>query len=614
MTRKSLTMSQLSKHLTTDPNATATVPADDAWLPMSAAFTAQASPIAARDDLIVVVAPGAGGGAPACFRTEQATIEIDATHVGVDPATVDPHDPTARDRYPVAWGLLVHEAAHAQHTRWDFGTGRARVAEAATLLEESRIEAAQLRRRPADRRWLRAAVAKILLSDIPDTDDPWAAAQTAGLVLARVDAGVIDPDEVEPVRQAVHRILTTPVLDALAQIWRDAHTTADHDTDAMLELGRRWCEALRVDPDTPTDPGPGQGGKPAGRNNGQGPGQGSPNGQGSGNPTSTGNSTGTARSGALRQAAGTVVSTVADHDAEAARAAADAEARARQRAAARQAEADQQQRSQKASGAVFGAGATRIGNPLVRRTPPAPKTRQPTEDERAAARQLARALREAAYREPTATVTTAVTPPGRLVARAALAADAQRAMGQRPTAEPWRRTENRRVPQPPIHVGICADVSPSVSSFAGPIASAAWIVAQATAWAHGTSATVTFGRYVTPVTRPGQPPEQVHLFRLEGATQGFPLAVDALDAALHLSDPRAGARLLVVVSDGELTDDERRDGQARLDRLTRSGCGLLWLGPPHSTPLTGAQTTALGNPADAGRAIARAATAALRRI
>ena len=120
-------------------------------------------------------------------------------------------------------------------------------------------------------------------------------------------------------------------------------------------------------------------------------------------------------------------------------------------------------------------------------------------------------------------------------------------------------------------------------------------------------------RYVTPVTRPGQPPEQVRLFDLEGATQGFPLAVDALDAAVHLSDLRAGARLLVVVSDGEFTDEERRDGQARLDRLTRSGCGLLWLGPPRSTPLNGAQTTVLGDPADAGRAIARAATAALRR-
>ncbi|MEV0396723.1 hypothetical protein [Polymorphospora rubra] len=151
-----------------------------------------------------------------------------------------------------------------------------------------------------------------------------------------------------------------------------------------------------------------------------------------------------------------------------------------------------------------------------------------------------------------------------------------------------------------------------MSAFANPIASAAWITAQATAWAGGTSATVTFGQYVTAVTRPGQPPDNVRLLAEEGNTQGFPLAIDALDAALDLADPRTGARLLVIVSDGEFTPNETTDGQARLDRLVRTGCGLLWLGPPNSRPLNGAHTTVLGSPADAGRLIARAAATALR--
>ncbi|ROO52822.1 hypothetical protein EDC02_7766 [Micromonospora sp. Llam0] len=595
----------LSKHLNPDPDAASTpLPADHAWLRMSAALSAHIPPIAGREDLLVVIEPGAGNGAPACFIRERATVEIDGTYLGIDPRSVDPHDPDAREKYPVAWGLLVHEAAHSQHTRWEFGTGPARVAEAAALLEESRIETAQLRRRPGDRRWLRAAVTRILLDDIPTTDDPWAAAASAALVLARVDAGVIDPDEAEQLRRAVARILRPTLLKTLTSIWRDAHQVPDDDTDAMLALGRRWCDTLGVDPDTPPPP-PGTG--QAGSGNGH-----SGAGQGSGGSPGGG--------GVLRKAAASVVGAVAVHDAEAAQAAAAAAARAQQRAQQRKAEADQQKRSQDAAGAVFdgdggtggGGGASTNGNPLVRTQPSRHRTREPGDDERAAARKLARALREAAYREPTDAVTTSVTPPGRLVTRAALAADAQRAAGQIPTSQPWRRTERRRVPQPPIHVGIVADVSPSVETFAGPIASAAWITAQATAWAGGTSATVTFGQYVTAVTRPGQPPDRVRLFGKEGNTQGFPLAVDALDAALGLADPRGGARLLVVVSDGEFTSAEITEGQKRLDRLVRAGCGLLWLGPPNSRPLKDAHATILGNPGDAGRLIARAAATALR--
>ncbi|MEG3636747.1 hypothetical protein [Micromonospora palythoicola] len=589
----------LSQHLNADPDATSTpLPADHAWLHLSAALSAHIPPIAGREDLLVVIEPGAGGGAPACFIREQATIEIDGTYLGVDPRHVDPHDPDAREQYPVAWGLLVHEAAHSQHTRWAFGSGPARVAEATALLEESRIEAAQLRRRPGDRRWLRAAVTKILLDDIPTTDDPWAAAASAALVLGRVDAGVLDPDEADQLRKAVTRILRPALLGTLTRLWQEAHQVPDDDTDAMLALGRRWCHALGIDPDTtPTTPSQA--------------GQGSP-GQGGGGGSSGG--------GVLRNAATSVVGAVARHDAEAAHAAAAAAARAQQRAAQRQAEAHQRTRSQDAAATVFGTntgtggagGASSNRSPLVRTRPPTPRTRPPDNDERAAARHLARTLRQAAHREPTDTVITSTTPPGRLVTRAALTADAQRAAGQLPASEPWRRTERRRTPQPPIHVGIVADVSPSVDAFAGPIASAAWITAQATAWAGGTSATVTFGQYVTAVTHPGQPPAKVRLFAREGHTQGFPLAVDALDAALGLSDPRAGARLLVVVSDGEFTSSELIDGQARLDRLVRAGCGLLWLGPPDSRPLAGAHATVLGNPADAGRLIARAAATALR--
>ena len=89
-------------------------------------------------------------------------------------------------------------------------------------------------------------------------------------------------------------------------------------------------------------------------------------------------------------------------------------------------------------------------------------------------------------------------------------------------------------------------------------------------------------------------------------------AFDALDDALDLSRPGA-ARLLVIVSDGAYTEDERAGGQQRITRLARSGCGIFWLAPdgPWSKPMDHAQVTVLDDPAAAAGAIARAATRAL---
>src|SRR4029077_14610599 len=95
-------------------------------------------------------------------------------------------------------------------------------------------------------------------------------------------------------------------------------------------------------------------------------------------------------------------------------------------------------------------------------------------------------------------------PPGRLRMRHAVTADAQRAAGAMPTAKPFTRVERRRVPAPPLAVGVACDVSGSMSSFPGPVASTAWILARATASLPAArTATVTYGRHVRPVTYPG---------------------------------------------------------------------------------------------------------------
>ena len=350
-------------------------------------------------------------------------------------------------------------------------------------------------------------------------------------------------------------------------------TVADDDTDAMLDLGRTWCRTLGVDPDQPLpaiEP-------PAG-------------------------------TGVLVAAVTATLAAVTANDH-----APSGGAKVVGRAAARAAEKTARAAAERAARTVF---TKEEGDPPGH----APGgdtaitgTRPPTPAEQAAARRLARALKHAATRDRVTTVTTSATPPGRLRMRDALAADAQRAAGAIPTAQPFTRTTRRHVPSPPLRVGIACDVSGSMNAFAAPIASAAWILARAVSHVpDATTATVIYGQHVRPVTHPGQTPTHIREFAATDATEKFTRAVDALDAALDLTRPGA-ARLLVIVSDGLYTPDERATGQQRITRLRASGCGILWIAlSPATHAMSGADLLILSDPAAAADTIASAATRALR--
>lgn len=574
-------------HLRHDPDSQPTSIVDPHWLRISAALTQRVAVLADRDDLLVAATPGAGHGAPGCFLPAMSTIEIDGRILGHNPTHIDPAKPGDPDRYPAAWGVLVHEAGHARHTAWQPPDGHDRAQlTAAKLLEEARVEARQLSRRPTDRRWLRAATTELILDDTPDQLNPWAAAHAAALVLARVDAGVLDVDEAAPLTEAAEDSLGGDLLAALRQVWRTAQQTDDHDGHAMLDLGAYWCELLGVDPDeneavdvtTPSTAA-----------------------AASNDPPGTSPIT-----IAVKAALAAVAATDAE-DAELTRAAPAIRA---DRAAAKADETAHRATARTTAATVFGRGA---------HTPTSAANagwniRPPTSTERAAARGLARRLRSAAHRERAATTVTSPVPPGRLHVRAALAADAQRAAGLRPTAEPWVRTTRRHVPSPPLHVGIAGDVSGSMQAAAAPLASTAWILAQATAWANGSAATVAFGENVTAVTRPGEVPGHVREFHAHDTTHRFCSAVDALDAALALHRPGHAARLLIIVSDGRYEDTERNHGQARVRRLLARGCAVVWLALNANTlePMDGPRTVIIDDPTTATHTIAAAAQQALR--
>ncbi|MBH0777691.1 hypothetical protein IT779_15555 [Nocardia sp. NEAU-351] len=215
-------------------------------------MTEHTPPIAGRDDLTVTIAPGAGHGTPAVFFPHRAAIELDGARLPVDPATVRPEHDSDRARYAGVWGALVHECAHAAHTRWQAPlVADPAVVDAAELLDESRIEAAQIRRRPTDRHWLRAASLEFVTGDLGGAEaletlpaTPYAAGQVAALILARVDAGILTPTETVPALAAVEAVVGAVKLEALRAIWRQAHTLADTDTVGMLELGRAWVDLV----------------------------------------------------------------------------------------------------------------------------------------------------------------------------------------------------------------------------------------------------------------------------------------------------------------------------------------------------------------------------------
>ncbi|MDI5973730.1 VWA domain-containing protein [Streptomyces sp. SL13] len=561
------------------------------WLRIAAALTDRLPELAGREDVIVTCEEQTHSGAPAAFFPTRAALEIDrALFAPARPAAIDPTRVGDEHNYPVAWGAFTHEAAHAAHSRWVTPSelrGSA-LDTAAQVLEESRAEYAHLGRRPADRTSLRSALQALVLEGFATQTpgDTWQAGVAAALILARRDAGILDPDEAQPVEDTVLGILGQDLLNNLAAIWTAVHTTGDEDAAAMLGHAEAWCQALGAAPDRPEPaPEPGVGG-----------------------------------GGELAEAIGKVAARVTANEATERAAQAHVTATRTNRAQAKAALAAHARQAAEIAEKVFAPGAhpftpeSRCGR-AGERGPlsPVTGTRMPTSAEKAAAGHLARALRSAAYRERTVTVATSATPPGRLSMRGALARDAQRAAGGLPSAEPWIRTQRRQNPTPPVRVGIAVDVSGSMRSAARPIASAAWIVAKAAALTDPESraATIAFRRSLTAITQPGRVPTRVTEFDADGGGHSLAEALDALTAGLDLTSPGAG-RLLVVASDGYYRADEAAQAAERIAALGKAGCPVLWLAfDIDPCPLPGATLLQLADPAQAAAAIGKAAMAAL---
>ncbi|MFJ6753264.1 VWA domain-containing protein [Streptomyces sp. NPDC091266] len=558
--------------------------------------------LADRDDvLLTMVWDGASTADAAWFDPALIKVTVNgaiALKDGVHPDQIDPLSVSGRLRHPVIVGMSAHEAGHARSTRWENwpeSAGRA-VIRAAVLLEEPRIEARHLQERPADRVFLRACASTIVLpaqAAASPTYDRWRAAAGAALILGRADAGVLTATEVEPVRSAAESVLGSGDLSRLRALWQEVLALADGDQTGLLDVASRWVEVVGADPD---DDLPGIGcaaGEP----------HESSHGEADGDPLGAAVASVTVAASVHAQ-----ISTGALPDPEQQRRLQEAAAR---RQKERRAEDAAQQAARQAAQRVFPPAPA----PSSRRSRPRNPVRghrAPTPVERAAARRLGAALARARFRDTARVRVASTLPPGRLSGRDAMLGAAQSALGVPVTARPFRTVKRKRTDDPPVAVGVAVDVSGSMSAYTSIVASTAWMFAHGTREVAGKAATVAFGTAVTPIVSPGQPPSQVTEFHANDGNHRFTEAASALDGALGLSR-QAGARVLVIVSDGHWEPEERIGGERLVRRLTKAGVHVLWFClDPGSNVLPGARRLDVAQVADIPAALSAALVSALR--
>lgn len=541
--------------------------------------------LADRDDLVVSVQWDAGPATPpAWFTFDKAEVSLNGpvALAGAEPSQVNPLTPDGRRRHPVIVGLLCHEAAHAHSTHWENGFAGDLpivVARAAVLLEDPRIERRQLQRRPGDQLYLRAASQLLVLPDaesLTEAAGRWQAAQAALLTAGRVDAGVLDENDVRKVVTLCRNALGRRDFNRLRALWRDALDLADGEVDGLLDIAARWVEVVGVeDPADAPAPTCATGlheDHPAAPAQGEEASDGSGDDRGTPEPDTARTAAAEALARAFRDAmdrsgergvsqAAAELDDDSDHDAPSG-----PDEDRKERAAA-----------ERAADEVF------HGYTVTGGHDPRARTRPPTPSERDLARRTARALRRAQLRERSRTVIASAVPPGRLSGREAMLGAAQRARKMPVTARPFRQVVRREIPEPPLTVGIAVDISGSMSWATAALASTAWLVAHAVDDVGGSSATVAFGERVTAITKPGVPPTTVQEFVADDGHERFTDAMRALDGGLRLTSG-TGARLVFVVSDGHFVlPGEMERAQTIVDRFVRSGVHVLWLDLTSST-------------------------------
>jgi hypothetical protein len=516
---------------------------------------------AGRSDLVAYVGPGAGGPAPACYNPQLAEIEVNvdiAFTPGVAPETIgDLSERTTQFEWPRASGAIFHEALHAKYSRWSLPAAMEALTEleftAINLLEETRIEAIGAYEMPQNRPFLRACALDIVLGDMktaPEMSSTRMAAQLAGLTLARVDADVLEREDVEAIADLLDAFIGEDLMTKLRSIWNRFQMHDDHThAEPLYELAREWVrvvsEAVEERGESETN-----------------------------EPTPEEQQFMEELMDALAEAAEmAAINAQGDVDDQ------QQSEEWKQQASTKATKAKESKDHKDTANDVFAKGTG--PQPMSKTSSRLREKRVPTGAERAAAVKVATMLERAKYRERDAVEVKSVLPPGRLRTGALVQGAALKAKGVMATTEPWRHTKRTHTDEPTLTVGVMVDISGSMSSAMEPMAVTAWVMSEAAKRTQARCAMVYYGSDVFPTLKPGQHLSEVNVYSAPDGTEKFNRAFKALNGGLNLLEGR-GARLLVVVSDGCYTPEEVEKAQHWMKRCQESGVGILWLPFDHA--------------------------------
>lgn len=533
------------------------------WLVVGRAIGELANKWSERHDLVGYVGTNAGHGAPACYNPALAEVEVDteiAFGKGVKPEHVG--DLTSREsqyEFPKATGAILHEAFHARFSKWDLEQASKDLEkdeyQALVLLEESRIEAQGLRAIPRALPFLRACATDLVIADAKEKFETSSNTQAAGFLVAtvhaRIDAGVLVADDVQELTNLVDEFLSAEVVAKLRDIARKFQAHTQHaNAEPLYPLAKEWASLIREVMEEKGEE-PQQGGEGA-----------------EGGAGSMSEALAEALMEALEEAGVSIaISNAGDL--------ADQEQAEDWQEAVEQKQADskEQKQNEEIAEKVFhkstGVGDARTNSHLIER-------RKPTSEERIAAVTVAQMLEKAKYRERDAIEIASIIPPGRLRTRAVVQGAAMKSRGIVQQTEAWRRTVRKHTDDPTLTVGVMVDISGSMGGAMKPMATTAWVMSEATRRVQGKCAMVYYGNDVFATLKSGQHLEDVNIYSANDNTEKFDKAFRALDGSLNLLNGK-GARLLVVVSDGQYTPDECQKAKKWVARCSEAGVAILWL-------------------------------------
>jgi len=493
---------------------------------------------------------------------------------------VEPHqigDFSLRDthyEWPQAAGALTHEAMHARyslhmpHAMQEFAErsenpliveNASAVTAATVLLEESRIEAFGVRTIPQNRAFLRHSGLMVLGLD---TDKEIQEAQErktlspfimslCGLSLARVDAGVLERDDVKRVRKGVRKIMPEALYKRARMVWREFQFLEMRSTshlDRMFELGYEWTLIEKELYDAVGD------------------------------ESAASDDEGLQ---ALLDMIGDLMDAL-DADTEDTEIAAGEEVKsaqreekAQKRLKKNQEAKEQDNKNQETARDLF--GKRRVGMEYGESKSRLDEVRAPLPEERRMAIMLSKAFDRAKYRDRIITKRSHESPPGRLKVGTAMQGKALKSVGSSIAVKPWNAKTHHHVEDPSLTLGMMGDISGSMRDTMEALASATWIMHEAATRIQGRTAVTYFGKEAFSVLKPNERQHKVNIYTAPDGGHAFDQAFRALDGGLRLLEGR-GARLLVINSDGNYSAAEQKAALKWMKQCKKKGVAVIWLG------------------------------------